>query len=107
MVKTKTPKTAEPHAEPHQIDIMTLKNQIDGLQQMIGTAMTQLQGLEHRINDNYTKFVFHDHRRVDTAGPQFYNTEYETAWLQERQRAAQEPPKPEPPTEKPSKRDKK
>lgn len=107
----KKPKTAPKAALP-STQVMTLQNRVEGLQEMLGNAMAQIQQLKQQMNDNWTKFVFHDHRRFDSAGPQFYSKDYERAWIQEqeRQKAAQAPPAaPEqaPPAEQPAKREKK
>lgn len=83
----KKPKKQE-RVEPVDMStqLMTLTNKIDGLQNLLGNAMVQLQQINNRVNENWTKFVFHDHRRFDSAGPQYYNPEYEKAWMKEQER---------------------
>jgi hypothetical protein len=94
------------------LHVATLLNRVDGLQELLGNAMAQIQQLKQQMNENWTKFVFHNHRRIDTSGPQFYDKEFEMAWIQEqeRQKAAKAPPTPPkqaPPAEKPAQREKK
>lgn len=88
--KAKKTKKAEP--ADSSIELVTLNNKVDGLQNLLGNAMAQIQTMNNKVNENWTKFVFHDHRRFDSAGPQFYNPDYEKAWMQEqeRQKPAQE-----------------
>lgn len=80
----KKTKKAEP--ADSSIELVTLNNKMDGLQNLLGNAMGQIQQQNNRINENWTKFVFHDHRRVDSSGPQYYNQEFEKAWMQEQER---------------------
>lgn len=103
----KKPKNPEPVDTSTQI--MQLINKVDGLQNLLGNAMAQNQKLEQRINENWTKFVFHEHSRFDRSGPQYYNEEYEKSYFQEQERkkAAQTPPAPPTPPEKDPKSDKK
>jgi hypothetical protein len=95
----------------HTMAFAMLNNKVDGLQNMLANAMAQIQKLEQRMNENWSKFFFHDHRRIDAAGPQFYNTDFERSYIQEqeRQKAAQAPPPPSaaPPKKAEQKSDKK
>lgn len=80
-----------------------LRNKLDGLTELIASLSGQIQQLKNQVNQNWTRFVFHDHRRVDLSGPQFFNQDYEQQFMrqqkaqadaQARARGEQEPPKP-------------
>jgi len=88
-----------------------LRNKLDGLTELIASLSGQIQQLKEQVNINWTRFVFHDHRRVDLSGPQFFNQDYEQQFMlqqkaqaeaQARARGEQKPPKPAvPPTDSP------
>ena len=99
----KSTKKKKPKPLPMEsTDVMSLRNQVEGLQNLLANAMAQIQKLEQRLNENWSKFFFHDHRRIDAAGPQFYNADFERSYIQEqeRQKAAQTPPPPPAPPKK-------
>lgn len=82
---------------------MQLNNKIDGLMDLIANLSGRVQQQNDRINNNWTQFVFHDHRRTDLSGPQFFNRDYEQMYIRQQKaqadaqakaRGEQEPPKP-------------
>lgn len=107
-VKPKKPKAIKPTKTKvdSSLEVLQLKNKVDGLSQLIVSLSGQLQRVENQMNINWTRFVFHDHRRVDLSGPQFFNQDYEKQYMlqqkaqaeaQAKARGEQEPPKPEAP----------
>ena len=107
--KTPTKKQKPPKLDPKDLEIMQLTSKVDGLSNLLGNAMAEIQKLDHKVNENWTKFFFHDHRRIDTSGPQYYSQEFEQSYLkeEERRKAMQQPPAPPVPPEKEPKSDKK
>lgn len=111
--KTK-PKKAIDRAIDQKVDssleLIQLRNRVDGLTELIASLSGQTQQLKDQVNNNWTRFVFHDHRRVDLSGPQFFNEDYANEFArqqkaqadaQARARGEQEPPKPAAPTDSP------
>lgn len=100
------PKKTKPAAKgkvDSSLELLQLKNKVDGLSQLIVSLSGQLQQAQNQMNVNWTRFVFHDHRRVDLSGPQFFNQDYEKQFMlqqkaqaeaQAKARGEQEPPKP-------------
>jgi len=109
--KTKPPKAVPKGKPDSSLGLMQLNNKIDGLMDLIANLSGRVQQQDTRINQNWTRFVFHDHRRVDLSGPQFFNQDYEQQFMlqqkaqaeaQARARGEQKPPKPAvPPTDSP------
>lgn len=114
----KTPRRASPKATGSSTELISLLSRVEALQTMLGTAMAQTTALEKKleetsknlqnaININWNKFFFHDHRRMDVAGPQFLSEEYQKAWIEEQERqeaakiASQPPAPPEPASQPP------
>ena len=100
------PKKTKPAAKgkvDSSFEVVQLKNRVEGLSQLIVSLSGQLQRMENQMNVNWTRFVFHDHRRMDLSGPQFFNQDYEREFIRQQQaqaeaqakaRGEQEPPKP-------------
>lgn len=100
------PKKTKPAAKgkaDSSLGLMQLNNKIDGLMDLIANMSGRIQQQDNRINQNWSRFVFHDHRRMDLSGPQFFNQDYEREFVRQQKaqaeaqakaRGEQEPPKP-------------
>ena len=101
--KSKKPQSPTKGKPDSSLGLVQLNNKIDGLMDLIANLSGRVQNQDNRINQNWTRFVFHDHRRVDLSGPQFFNQDYEQQFIRQQKaqaeaqakaRGKQEPPTP-------------